>query len=284
MCLLYFKYMDVQAFISDAMRLLSSAGIATARLDCLVLLEDVLHTDRTQLLAHQDQRLTGEQIKTLQAAIDRRAKHEPLAYIRGKSEFYGHVFKVSPDTLEPRPETETLVTMFLDWYNKTGQNKLRVVDVGTGSGAIAISVSLAAPVTEVHGTDLSSAALKIAHQNAKSLQTEVIFHEGDLIHPLPPSIDQPTVLLCNLPYVPDGHAINQAATHEPAIAIFGGPDGLDLYRKLFKQIEQHNKADRPIAIFTESLPFQHHGLAAIARQYGYVQEEREDFIQRFAAV
>lgn len=270
--------MTIDTYLRTATRQLEDAGIPTARLDCLVLLEDILHTDRTQLLAHEDQSLTDEQLAELNRAIERRCKHEPLAYIRGKSEFYGHVFKVTPDTLEPRPETETMVTMFLDWQKQHPKEELRVVDVGTGSGAIAISVALALPDLEVMTTELNPQTLEVARSNAKTLKTKVSFALGNLIEPISNS-PKNSILLCNLPYVPKNHTINQAAMQEPAMALFGGPDGLDLYRELFMQIDPLET--KPVAIFTESLPFQHHGLAAIARQHGYVQEQRDDFIQLF---
>lgn len=270
--------MTIGQFLDNYTKLLEKAGVATARLDCLVLLEDLLQTDRTQLLAHDEQVLSNEQISKLDSAIERRCKHEPLAYIRGKSEFYGHVFKVTSDTLEPRPETETMVTMFLSWYQKSRQNELRVIDVGTGSGAIAISTALALPNTEVVATELNIRTIKIAEENARALGANVTFLEGNLIEPIH-ARNKPTILLCNLPYVPDSHTINEAAMQEPSMAIFGGPDGLDLYRELFKQIG--SLGNKPVAIFTEALPFQHHGLATIARQHGFIQEQTEDFIQLF---
>ena len=274
--------MTIKEFLEDNTRLLEKANIATARLDCLVLLDDALHTDRTQLLAHDDQVLTNEQIATLDAQVNRRSKHEPLAYIRGKSEFYGHVFSVTPNTLEPRPETETLVSMFLEWQAHNPFKQLRIVDVGTGSGAIAISVALALTKVDVIGTELNRETFKVAQKNVKQLGADnVALLIGNLLQPVKPS-NQPTVLLCNLPYVPDGHTINQAAMQEPAMAIFGGPDGLDLYRELFNQIKAW--PHKPVAIFTETLPFQHHGLATIARQHGYVQEARNDFIQQFVTL
>lgn len=271
--------MTLQTFLKDATKNLAAAGIATARLDCLVLLEDVLHTDRTQLLAHDDQVLTDEQIRSLDAAIERRSKHEPLAYIRGKSEFFGRVFSVTSETLEPRPETETLVSMFLEWHKLSKQNRLKVVDVGTGTGAIAITIKLEQASCIVSATELNPKTLAIAKQNAQTLKADVSFFLGDLIEPITLS-DEPTVLLCNLPYVPNSHTINQAAMQEPAMAIFGGADGLDLYRKLFVQVDKLET--KPIAIFTEALPFQHHGLATIARQHGYIQDRRDDFIQQFS--
>lgn len=280
--------MTIKEFLHTKTKQLEAVGIATARLDCLVLLEEVLHTDRTQLLAHDDQTLTVEQLTLLDQAVDRRAKHEPLAYIRGKSEFYGRVFNVTPATLEPRPETETMVSLLLNWLASneklTDKKPLRLIDVGTGSGAIAITIKLEKPELEVIGTELNPETLEIAKKNAKLLDADVTFILSNLLTPpddssLVVNSDKSTILLCNLPYVPDSYTINQAAMQEPEMAIFGGVDGLDLYRELFKQVD--TLPAKPVTIFTESLPFQHHGLATIARQYGYVQDRKDDFIQLF---
>lgn len=274
--------MTLKAFLTHATKQLEAAGITTARLDCLVLLEDALDTDRTQLLAHDDQVLASEQITNLQTAIERRAKHEPLAYIRGKSEFYGREFLVTQTTLEPRPETETMITRFLNWLQTTYSddvNDVSVIDVGTGSGAIAITIKLERPRLHVTAIEINNDALKVARRNANRLNAEVDFVRGDLIKPVTQDDSSSTVLLCNLPYVPSNHTINRAAMQEPEIAIFGGPDGLDLYRKLFNQIDA--LTHKPTAIFTESLPFQHHGLASLARQHGFIQASKDDFIQQF---
>lgn len=273
--------MTIETFLRQSTDQLEAAGISTARLDCLVLLEDVLHKDRTQLLAHDDQVLTKEQLALVSSLVKRRITHEPLSYIRGRSEFYGHVFTVSPDTLEPRPETETMVTLFIKWCTEHHHTLLRVIDVGTGSGAIAITVKLACPAFDIVATEIHPSTLKIARKNAKELGADITFIQGNLIDSVQVS-SKPTVLLCNLPYVPDSHTINQAAMQEPPEAIFGGADGLDLYRELFNQIDE--RVDKPVAIFTESLPFQHHGLATIARQHGYLQELKEDFIQLFVSL
>lgn len=245
--------------------------IPTARLDALVLLEDALQKDRSYILAHREQELDADLLRKLNQRIERRAKHEPLAYIRGKSEFYGREFLVSSDTLEPRPETETMIEQLKKLGVKT------VCDVGTGSGCLAITAKLEMPTTKVLAIEINDEALKIAKQNAAKLHAEVEFFNGNLLEPIKnKEID---VLLCNLPYVPDSHTINEAAMHEPKIAIFGGADGLDLYRQLFLQIEK--RTQKPKYILTESLPFQHHGLASIARNYGYVLQKTDDFIQVF---
>lgn len=251
-------------------------GIHTSRLDALVLLEDIAGKDRAWLLAHPEFELKPTALKRLLEKLRRRASHEPLAYIRGKSEFYGREFMVTPDTLQPRPETETMIELL---KKLKPSNPAIVADIGTGSGAIAISVKLEWPETEVYATEINAAALKISKKNAKRLKAGIRLYRGDLLEPLLTVDSRFSVLLCNLPYVPDSHTINEAAMQEPRVAIFGGPDGLGLYRRLFDQVKL--LSEEPAYILTESLPFQHEALADIAKSSGYTQSQKQDFIQVF---
>lgn len=271
-------------WLSSATQKLEQAGIGTARLDCLVLLEDATGRDRAWLLAHPEFELDMEKriLRRLESQLKRRIQHEPLAYVRGKTEFYGREFKVSKDTLEPRPETETMIDLLkdvIDGIGQTADSRLRIVDVGTGSGCLAVTAKLEFPEAEVTGTDISSACIKISRQNAKKLGADIKFYQGNLLEPLPILHSSFFILLCNLPYVPDGHIINRAAMQEPGIAIFGGTDGLDLYRRLFIQISK--SANKPINILTEALPLSHNELQWIASEHGYTLAAKEDFVQSF---
>jgi release factor glutamine methyltransferase len=152
-----------------------------------------------------------------------------------------------------------------------------IIDVGTGSGAIAITVALELPQTTVLATDIDPACLAVARQNCAKHSATVALLEGDLLAPL--ENQKPNIILANLPYVPDNHALNQAAMNEPRLAIFGGADGLDLYRRLFAQLTVLKHP--PSHVYAESLPFQHAALAAIAAQHGYQLLQAEDFIQVF---
>lgn len=266
--------MTISNWLTSATKQLTSAGIGTARLDSLVLLEDVLHTDRAQLLAHPDTELTTEQQKLLSEQIARRTQHEPLAYIRGKTEFYGREFIVSSAVLEPRPESETMIELLKKLPTKERE---AVIDVGTGSGALAITAALELGAVQVIATDIDPACLKVARSNSKKHKATIDLHQTNLIQGI--SAPPQTVILANLPYVPEDYIINEAAAMEPRLAIFGGTDGLDLYRELFKQIDtQKHKASY---ILTESLPFQHAALAEIAQTHGYHLRKEDDFIQVF---
>ncbi len=270
--------MKINDWLESATQNLKEAGIATARLDSLILLEDTSDKDRAYLLAHLGFQLTTNQLKKLDGQVKRRLNHEPLAYIRGKSEFYGREFTVSPDTLEPRPETETMIELMLNLVkNRKLKAKSTVVDVGAGSGCLGITAKLELPELKVLATEVNNNALKVAKQNAKKLGANVEFYRGDLLKPVKDT--KPFALLCNLPYVPDNYKINQAAKWEPQIAIFGGKDGLDIYRQLFEEIK--NFQYQPTFIFTESLPPQHKKLEAIAQSKGYKLQKTNDFVQLF---
>ncbi len=275
--------MKAEAWLARAAKELGSSGISTARLDALVLLEDATGKDRAWILAHTGFELQASNVQKLDKQIKRRAAHEPLAYIRGKSEFYGREFKVTPATLQPRPETETMLELLFEQV-ESGKLKVgSVIDVGTGSGAIAITAKLEWPEVNVYATEINGDALEVARQNARKLDADIQLYQGNLLEPLTSGIwnleSGKLAILANLPYVPDSHTINQAAMQEPKVAIFGGEDGLDLYRELFTQIS--NIKYQILVMLTESLPFQHQALADIARTAGYELQQTEDFIQIF---
>jgi release factor glutamine methyltransferase len=264
--------MTINAWLTRATKKLERAGIGTARLDALVLLEDVMERDRAALLAEPDTQISAEQEALLTKLLNQRADHLPLAYVRGKTEFYGREFKITPDVLEPRPESETMIDLLKKLPDLP--KNVRIADVGAGSGALGITAKLELPNSSVELLEIDENALKIAKINVDSLTTSISVILSDL---LASSEQDNDVLLCNLPYVPDSHQINQAAAQEPRIAIFGGPDGLDLYRQLFDQVQKLQKL--PLFLLLESLPPQHAALEQIAQKAGYQLDQEEDFIQ-----
>jgi release factor glutamine methyltransferase len=151
-----------------------------------------------------------------------------------------------------------------------------ILDVGTGSGCLAITTKLELPFAAVGACDIDKQCLQTAAANAKNLQADVDFAASDLLVARHEPCD---IILANLPYVPDDFHINTAASHEPKHAIFGGPDGLDLYRTMFQQTGE--KPWHPRYIFTESLPSQHPALTQIAAAAGYSLQQTDDFIQLF---
>jgi release factor glutamine methyltransferase len=274
---------NITEWLKTATERLLAADVATARLDAIVLLSDVLHKDKAWILSHPEFELNQVILVTLDQQIERRCKHEPLAYIRGKSEFYGRDFKVTSATLQPRPETETMIDLFkkIKGNELRSRGKIAVADIGTGSGCLAITVRLELPDTAVFATEINNEALGVARQNADRLKAQINFYQGNLLEPLTTvsPFPSPLVILANLPYIPNAHTINKAAMLEPKMAIFGGSDGLDLYRELFMQLA--NTKPQPEYVLTESLPPQHTILVKIAKTNGYSLSITEDFIQVF---
>ena len=267
--------MTTEKWLKQTTAKLEAAGIGTARLDALVLLEDATGHNRSYLLAHPELDVKGSTYHKLEAQLKRRAEHEPLAYIRGKTEFYGRDFLIDERVLEPRPESETMIDLLKTVRGST----YHIVDVGTGSGALAITAKLELPEANVTGIDIDPECIRVAKKNAQQHHVEIEFMQGNLLKPLSSLAPESSILLCNLPYVPDSFTINTAAMREPSIAIFGGADGLNLYRQLFKQISDFNLKVQ--CILTESMPPQHSKLEEIANKYGYMQTNHDDFIQLF---
>ena len=268
----------VGEWLLGAYALLTRVGIATAHLDALILLEDATHKDRGWLLAHTEHELTTDQAMLLTEQLNRRSHHEPLSYIRNKTEFYGREFYIDHRVLEPRPETETMIDLL---KRLRLPRKVTVIDVGTGSGALAITAKLELRHADVMATDVDGNALKVAEQNCQKHNCDIEFLKGNLLKPFYLHYHpKHAVLLANLPYVPDTFQINPAAMQEPRTAIFGGPDGLNLYREMFEQLDP--LAYKPKYVLTESMPPQHELLQAVAAQHGYRLVTTEDFVQVFS--
>jgi len=205
-------------------------------LDAQLLLMHVLGVDRAALIAHPERPLTPEQSSAFRDLIERRAAGIPLPYLTGRRAFYDLDLIVTPEVLIPRPETEHLVEAALAWAG--GRRGLRVVDVGTGSGAIAIALAKHLPEAHVWALDISAAALDVARQNAAhyGMLERIEFVPGDLLLPLLSRGQQADLIAANLPYISSDELDTLAvARHEPRLALDGGPDGLDLIRRLLDQ-------------------------------------------------
>jgi release factor glutamine methyltransferase len=261
-------------WLNIASRQLEAAGIGTARLDALVLLEDITKMDRAKILAKSETELSAINIKKLKNLLNLRAQHVPLAYVRGKTEFYGREFLITSDVLEPRPESETMIDELKKLSDLPSQPA--IADIGTGSGALGITAKLELPEAQVTLIELDQPALKVAKINVDKFTLSISTLRQDLLTADATAYD---VLLCNLPYVPDRYTINKAASHEPRLALFGGPDGLNLYRKLFQQLI--NRPQQVLYILCEALPTQQEKLIYIAKQGHYELHSKNDFILVF---
>jgi len=206
--------------------------------DAALLLRHVLGISHAAQLAEPERELTPAQQAAFDAMVLRRLANEPIQYITGEQEFYGLALGVTPAVLIPRPETEQLVEAVLAELDST--QPLRILDVGTGSGAIAIALAHHLPRAHVTAVDLSSAALEVAASNAArhGLADRIRFVASDLLDALLPDELRFDVIASNPPYVPAADRASlhpQVRDYEPAAALFAGPDGLDIYRRLIPQ-------------------------------------------------
>jgi release factor glutamine methyltransferase len=209
---------------------LTAAGCESPRLDAEVLLAHVLGVDRTALFLDPGRPLDPAQAGAFRDVVLRRREREPVAQIVGLRGFRHLELAVDARVLTPRPETEHLVEAVLELPHGA-----RVVDVGTGSGAVALALKDERPDLEVLATDVSTDALDVAVQNARGLGLDVTFFHGDLLDALDPG-EPVDAVVSNPPYVRDGEPLPpEVARFEPPVALFGGPDGLDVIRRLVPQ-------------------------------------------------
>ena len=221
------------------------------QLDARLLLEYLLNAPHSYLITHHDQPLNADQQQSYQQLLFRAQQQEPIPYIIGKAPFFDFDLHVEPGVLIPRPETEQLVALAVEWTKEHGaETALRAVDVGTGSGCIAIALARLLPHLQVTAVDISLTALTIAQQNGKRLAPNRIrFQQSDLLQ----AIDKPVdLIVANLPYVTSDEwqaLADGVKLHEPALALDGGVDGLDLIRQLLQQATTRLRAHG--AIFLE---------------------------------
>jgi release factor glutamine methyltransferase len=213
------------------------SAFESARLDAQLLLAYMLDVEKAYLLAYDERVLSDDEQARFESLLQRRVSGEPIAYILGTRGFYDLDFIVTPDVLIPRPETEHLIEAALNWAK--GKTGLVAADIGTGSGAIAVTFARHAPTAQVHAVDVSPSVLNIARKNAEKHQVQIQFHHSSLAQPLIDAGIRIDLLMANLPYIRSDEIPKLAVSqHEPHLALDGGADGLDLVRDLLRQATQ----------------------------------------------
>lgn len=231
--------MILKEALQQASQALAIRHIEDAPQEAQVLLKHTLQITQAQLYLQVEQELTSQQWKSFWYLVEQRLQHEPAAYLMGHQEFYGIDFSVDRRVLIPRPESELLVEMALEFARSPLANHPPIIaDIGTGSGAIALSLSKNLPHARVYATDISPAALEVAAINRAhhSLTDHVILLQGNLLDPLPEIVD---LIVANLPYIKETELEETAPElrFEPLAALHGGPDGLEQIRLLLQQAQ-----------------------------------------------
>ena len=222
------EFVKIEAALADAVERLTPVS-ESPRLDAELLLARALDVPRSYLFAHPEDELDSAAVKRFSTTIERRTKGAPLAYITGEKEFWSMTLMVTRDTLVPRPETETLVDQVLVRIPK--REAMQVLDLGTGSGAIALAIAKERPICDVTATDFSAAALAVAKENARQHSLPNIeFLLGDWLEPVAGQMFD--VIATNPPYVPSEDPDLERLQHEPLTALASGADGLDAIRRI----------------------------------------------------
>jgi release factor glutamine methyltransferase len=238
---------EISVLLEQARARLTAAGIETSQLDAQVLLADAAHTDRAALVAGRIE-LTPEIIARFEAFVARRVAREPVAYILGRRDFYSLEFEVNTDVLIPRPHTETVVDTALEFI--AGRPQARVLEIGTGPGPIAIAIAANAPQVSVTATDLSADALQVARRNAarNGVAERVSFVRANIFQPLDAAMlpDTFELIVSNPPYIIDREIAGlepDVREFEPHLALRGGDDGLDFFRRIAAGAKPHLEKD-----------------------------------------
>jgi release factor glutamine methyltransferase len=224
----------VRDLIQRSASWLAGRGFSSARLEAELLLAHVLQTERLRLYLDADKPLEEAEVDRFRELMKRRARGEPAAYITGQREFYGLAFEVNKDVLIPRPETELIVDKARE------KEPRRLLDIGTGSGCIAVACAVRLPEATVVATDISDKAIAVARRNAEThgVSDRVEFRQGDLFEPIADD-ERFDLIVSNPPYVSKGGALPEVDEHEPHLALYPGESGLEILEKLIPGARAH---------------------------------------------
>ena len=264
--------MIISEWLKIATKSLKTANIPSARLDAELILANTLRKNRTYLHAHLDEEIDPRRFDIANARLDLRLDRVPIAYILGYKEFYGRKFTVSPSVLIPRPESEDLISLFLELTAGEIAEKV-LIDVGTGSGCLGITAKLERSNLSVILSDISKPALNIAEKNANALNADVHIQQQSLLNGQLKPVDY---IFANLPYVDKSWDVSPELQYEPKIALFAEDEGLKLILQLISQAPRCLTPEG--LLFIEADPQQHNRIIDKAVKNGFVKERVLNYI------
>lgn len=264
--------MIISEWLKVATKSLKNISILSARLDAELILANTLRKNRTYLHAHLDEEIDPRRLDIANARLDLRLDRVPIAYILGYKEFYGRKFTVSPSVLIPRPESEDLISLFLELTASEITEKT-LIDIGTGSGCLGITVKLERDNLSVILSDISKPALKIAEKNANTLKADVTIQQQSLLNRQIRPVDY---IFANLPYVDKDWDVSPELKYEPELALFAEDEGLKLILELISQAPRCLTSNG--LLFIEADPCQHNRIIDTAIKNGFKEEKRLNYI------
>ncbi len=244
----------IQKLLNWVAEYLKSKGVDSSRLSAELLLSHVLGLKRIELYTQFEKIVTEEQLANLHDLVERAGRHEPIAYLAGKTEFYSLELEITADCMIPRPETELLVERAIEFLRARG-GKQFVCDLCTGSGCIAVAIARNYPDCRIIATDICDAALSVAVRNIEKhqLKERIKLLCGDLFDPIVPHLDVERfdLIVCNPPYVSSAEfekLDKNVKDYEPKLALFAGDDGLDVYRRIIERAGAFLKSDAAVML------------------------------------
>ncbi len=264
--------MIISEWLKIATKSLKTASIPSARLDAELILANTLRKNRTYLHAHLDEEIDPRRFDIANARLDLRLDRVPIAYILGYKEFYGRRFTVSPSVLIPRPESEDLISLFLELTASEIAEKV-LIDVGAGSGCLGITAKLERSNLSVILSDISKPALNIAEKNANALNADVHIQQQSLLNGQLRPVDY---IFANLPYVDKNWDVSPELQYEPEIALFAEDEGLKLILQLISQAPRYLTSEG--LLFIEADPQQHNRILDEAVKNCFVKERVLNYI------
>jgi len=260
-------------WLQEATKALNKANIPSARLDALLLLEQISGKKKEILLTYPETFIGRNRLRKLNRLLKKRSEHIPLAYLVNKKEFYGRDFYVNNKVLVPRPESESFISLL---EKISFAKKQKMLDLGTGSGILAITIKSLHPSWDVAATDISKKALTVARKNAKSFGLDIRFRKSNLFNSIDNDFD---VITANLPYVPTTLKVLEEVMNEPSVAVFSGDDGLVLYRILLT-----SSFKKDAYLLLESLLTQQDEIKALAKENGFKLIDKENLVLVFKKI